>query len=37
MNKEKEILPPNPKPKAEVKDLLADKIKSANEGKIVKK
>lgn len=36
MSKE-ELIPPTPKPKAEVKEVLADKIKAANGGKIVQK
>ncbi len=33
----KELIPEQPKPKAEVKKVLADKIKSADQGKVVQK
>lgn len=33
----KELVAPTPKPKAEVKDVLADKCKSVEQGKIVQK
>lgn len=33
----KELVPPCPRPKAEVKEVLADKTKAVNSGQIVQK
>jgi len=33
----KDLIPEQPKPKAEVKDVLADKCKAVEQGKIVQK
>lgn len=37
MSSKKQLTPPQPKPKAEVKEVLADKIKAVNDGKTVQK
>lgn len=34
---DKQLLPEQPKPKAEVKTVLADKVKATNEGQVIKK
>lgn len=37
MNKDKQLIPPRPKPKAEVKEVLADKVKAVQNGETIKK